>query len=128
MPPKSISRKFSELKQRGEVAFIPYICAGDPSLEATPRAALALEEVSLFSGAKKKREEKEGFRRFHCIAKQQHHRAEHVLHGLTPPVLSLAGRVLHRTIQTLPMPQISLCLMLKQIMLCCARLGWRRCA
>jgi hypothetical protein len=88
MPPKSISRKFSELKQRGEVAFIPYICAGDPSLEATPRAALALEEVSLSSGAKKG-EEKEGFRRFHRIAKQQHHRAEHVLHGLTPPVLSL---------------------------------------
>jgi len=35
----AISRKFEELKQRGERAFIPFVTAGDPDLETTVRLA-----------------------------------------------------------------------------------------
>ncbi len=38
-----IEQRFRELKQKGETAFIPYITAGDPSLEQTKRIVYALE-------------------------------------------------------------------------------------
>ncbi len=38
-----IEQRFRELKQKGETAFIPYITAGDPSLEQTERIVYALE-------------------------------------------------------------------------------------
>jgi tryptophan synthase alpha chain len=38
-----IEARFEELKRRGETAFIPYITAGDPSLERTGEFILALE-------------------------------------------------------------------------------------
>jgi len=38
-----IDRKFAELRARGEKAFVAYISAGDPNLEATHDLALALE-------------------------------------------------------------------------------------
>jgi tryptophan synthase alpha chain len=40
-----IERRFSELKQSGRKAFIPYITAGDPSLAATRDIILALDRA-----------------------------------------------------------------------------------
>lgn len=40
-----IERRFRELAARGEKAFIPFIEAGDPTLEFTGRYVLALEQV-----------------------------------------------------------------------------------
>ena len=40
-----IVQRFEELKARGESAFIPYITAGDPSLEQTERIVLALDRA-----------------------------------------------------------------------------------
>ncbi|HOZ46197.1 MAG TPA: tryptophan synthase subunit alpha [Candidatus Hydrogenedentes bacterium] len=40
-----IERRFKELKSRGEVAFIPYITAGDPTLKMTGDLVMALEEA-----------------------------------------------------------------------------------
>ena len=43
-PPTSrIAERFAELKRRGEVALIPYLTAGDPDLETTAQALLALD-------------------------------------------------------------------------------------
>ena len=39
-----ITRKFNKLKKEGRTAFIPYIMAGDPSLEATAGAVRLLED------------------------------------------------------------------------------------
>ena len=39
-----ITRKFNSLKREGKKAFIPYIMAGDPSLEATKELVLLLED------------------------------------------------------------------------------------
>lgn len=40
-----IENKFSELKQIEKKAFVPYVCAGDPSLRDTVDIVLALEEA-----------------------------------------------------------------------------------
>lgn len=40
-----IDAKFQELKAKGEKALIPYICSGDPSVEATEQIVYALEEA-----------------------------------------------------------------------------------
>lgn len=40
---KRIEKKFAELKSRGDKALIPYIMAGDPSLQETESLILALE-------------------------------------------------------------------------------------
>ena len=39
-----ITKKFNSLKREGKKAFIPYIMAGDPSLEATKELVLLLED------------------------------------------------------------------------------------
>lgn len=38
-----IDQKFQELRQQGTRAFMPYLCAGDPTPELTPKLILALE-------------------------------------------------------------------------------------
>ena len=38
-----IEQRFTELRAKGETAFIPYLTAGDPNLEQTGRIVLALE-------------------------------------------------------------------------------------
>jgi tryptophan synthase alpha chain len=43
--PTRIARRFAELRARGELGIVAYITAGDPSLEATLRYVLALEEA-----------------------------------------------------------------------------------
>lgn len=40
-----IDKRFRELSSRGETAFIPYITAGDPTLEVTGRIVLELEKA-----------------------------------------------------------------------------------
>lgn len=40
-----IDQKFNELKQNNEKALIPYICSGDPSVEATEQLVYALEDA-----------------------------------------------------------------------------------
>ena len=40
-----IDKKFQELRQQGESAFMPYVCAGDPNSELTPKLFLTLEEA-----------------------------------------------------------------------------------
>lgn len=40
-----IDRCFEQLRAQRQTAFIPYICAGDPTLDATRRIAAALEEA-----------------------------------------------------------------------------------
>ena len=40
-----IERRFSELKKKGNKAFIPYLTAGDPSLAASLELVLALERA-----------------------------------------------------------------------------------
>lgn len=40
-----IAKRFSELRRRGEKALIPYIMAGDPSLDGTRDLILALDEA-----------------------------------------------------------------------------------
>lgn len=40
-----IEAKFQELKEKGKKAFIPYICAGDPSLDDTGKVIFMLEEA-----------------------------------------------------------------------------------
>lgn len=40
-----IDESFKKLRLEGKKAFIPYICAGDPSLEATKKLVYALEEA-----------------------------------------------------------------------------------
>lgn len=40
-----IDQRFAELAARGEAAFIPFITAGDPTLEATGRIVLELEKA-----------------------------------------------------------------------------------
>lgn len=40
-----IDEKFKALKAEGKKAFIPYICTGDPSVEATEQIVYALEEA-----------------------------------------------------------------------------------
>lgn len=42
---QSIGEKFAELKAKNEVALIPFIVAGDPNLETTERALLALADA-----------------------------------------------------------------------------------
>lgn len=39
-----IDKKFKELRGKGEKALIPYICSGDPSIEATEKLVYTLEE------------------------------------------------------------------------------------
>ncbi len=39
-----IDKKFQELRQQGACAFMPYVCAGDPNPELTPKLFLTLEE------------------------------------------------------------------------------------
>src|SRR5881409_806404 len=40
-----ISRRFAELRAKGELGIVAYITAGDPSLDATHRFVLALAEA-----------------------------------------------------------------------------------
>lgn len=40
-----IDKKFQELRQQGASAFMPYVCAGDPNPELTPKLFLTLEEA-----------------------------------------------------------------------------------
>ena len=40
-----IDKKFQELRQQGVSAFMPYVCAGDPNPELTPKLFLTLEEA-----------------------------------------------------------------------------------
>src|SRR3970040_312353 len=40
-----ITRRFEELRRRGELGLIAFLTAGDPSLEATERFVLALAEA-----------------------------------------------------------------------------------
>jgi len=40
-----IDQKFQELRDRGARAFMPYVCAGDPNPELTPKLFLTLEEA-----------------------------------------------------------------------------------
>jgi tryptophan synthase alpha chain len=40
-----ISRRFAELKERGELGLVAYVTAGDPALEATERIVLAAAEA-----------------------------------------------------------------------------------
>lgn len=40
-----IDKKFQELRQQGVCAFMPYVCAGDPTPELTPELFLTLEEA-----------------------------------------------------------------------------------
>lgn len=40
-----IDKKFSELRKENKKAFIPYICCGDPSVEASSDIVLALEQA-----------------------------------------------------------------------------------
>jgi len=47
MEENRIDRKFAELRRLGAKAFIAYICAGDPSLEATRLLALRLEQAGV---------------------------------------------------------------------------------
>jgi hypothetical protein len=41
----SIGETFSNLKKRGQCAFVPFICAGDPNLDATEKALQILDEA-----------------------------------------------------------------------------------
>ncbi|HEY2341711.1 MAG TPA: tryptophan synthase subunit alpha [Chthoniobacteraceae bacterium] len=45
--PNRIDRKFEELRSAGSKAFVAYISAGDPNLQATCRLALALERAGV---------------------------------------------------------------------------------
>jgi len=47
MPQNRIDSKFAALREKGQKAFIAYICAGDPSLEATRGLALKLEAAGV---------------------------------------------------------------------------------
>jgi tryptophan synthase alpha chain len=47
MEENRIDCKFAALRSQGSKAFIAYICAGDPSLEATRRLALELEKAGV---------------------------------------------------------------------------------
>jgi tryptophan synthase alpha chain len=47
MEENRIDRKFAALREQGSKAFIAYICAGDPSLEATRALALRLEQAGV---------------------------------------------------------------------------------
>ena len=40
-----IDKKFQELRDQGTSAFMPYVCAGDPNPELTPKLLLTLEEA-----------------------------------------------------------------------------------
>ncbi len=40
-----IDKKFNELRQQGVCAFMPYVCAGDPTPELTPELFLTFEEA-----------------------------------------------------------------------------------
>ena len=40
-----IDKKFQELRDQGVSAFMPYVCAGDPTPELTPKLFLTLEEA-----------------------------------------------------------------------------------
>lgn len=40
-----INKKFQELRDQGASAFMPYVCAGDPNPELTPKILLTLEEA-----------------------------------------------------------------------------------
>ena len=40
-----IDKKFQELRDQGASAFMPYVCAGDPNPELTPKLLLTLEEA-----------------------------------------------------------------------------------
>ena len=40
-----IDKKFQELQDQGARAFMPYVCAGDPTPELTPKLFRALEEA-----------------------------------------------------------------------------------
>lgn len=42
-----IKRKFKELRQKREKAFIAYICAGDPSLSVTKKMVFALQDAGV---------------------------------------------------------------------------------
>ena len=45
LPENRIDRKFRELKERGQKAFVAYLTAGDPSPERTPELVWALERA-----------------------------------------------------------------------------------
>eukprot|EP01025_Chloroclados_australasicus_P045991 TRINITY_DN5075_c2_g1_i1.p1 TRINITY_DN5075_c2_g1~~TRINITY_DN5075_c2_g1_i1.p1 ORF type:complete len:305 (-),score=21.77 TRINITY_DN5075_c2_g1_i1:337-1251(-) len=42
---KSVSQTFYDLKQQNRCAFIPFLCAGDPNMDITAKAVIALDEV-----------------------------------------------------------------------------------
>jgi len=42
---KSISQTFVDLKKRNQCAFVPFICAGDPNLDATEKAVRILDDA-----------------------------------------------------------------------------------
>lgn len=42
---KSISQTFVDLKKRNQCAFVPFICAGDPNLDATEKAIAILDDA-----------------------------------------------------------------------------------
>ena len=44
MSPTRITKRFEELRRSGELGLVAYITAGDPSLAASERIALALAE------------------------------------------------------------------------------------
>lgn len=41
----SIPATFAALKKRGQCAFVPFICAGDPNLDTTERALRILDDA-----------------------------------------------------------------------------------
>jgi tryptophan synthase alpha chain len=47
MPENRIDLKFAALRESGQKAFVAYICAGDPSLDATKALALRLESAGV---------------------------------------------------------------------------------
>eukprot|EP01024_Parvocaulis_polyphysoides_P012984 TRINITY_DN14966_c0_g1_i1.p1 TRINITY_DN14966_c0_g1~~TRINITY_DN14966_c0_g1_i1.p1 ORF type:complete len:300 (-),score=31.99 TRINITY_DN14966_c0_g1_i1:712-1611(-) len=45
MTNKTIEQTFQDLKARNKCAFIPFLCAGDPSLETTAKAIISLDRI-----------------------------------------------------------------------------------
>jgi|TARA_B110000977_G_scaffold90099_1_gene119710 hypothetical protein len=41
----SIGQTFTNLKKRNQCAFVPFICAGDPNLDATEKAIAILDDA-----------------------------------------------------------------------------------
>ncbi|KAF5825230.1 hypothetical protein DUNSADRAFT_13371, partial [Dunaliella salina] len=42
---QSVTEKMAELKEKGKIAFIPFIAAGDPDLETTEAAVRSLDAL-----------------------------------------------------------------------------------